>query len=159
MTDDQVTKKDPIEIVQTAVNNHGNSKKELIPILNEVNKQFGYLSREAMAKISDLLQLPESHVLSVASFYHMLSTKPMGKHVIKVCESAPCHITGGNLIIQTITENLDIKPDETSLDDKWTLITTSCLGVCGVGPVMMINDDIYGNVEPDQIPQILSRYE
>ena len=89
----------------------------------------------------------------------MLSTKPRGKHVIQFCESAPCHVAGGRAVWESVKETLKITEDETTPDGKWTLITTSCLGVCGVGPVMMIDDDVYGNVDPKQVPSILSKYQ
>ena len=89
----------------------------------------------------------------------MISTKPTGRHVIKFCESAPCHVAGGKAVWDALLKELQIKPGETSPDGKWTLKTTSCLGVCAVGPVMMVDDDIYGNVDPDQIHEILGKYE
>ncbi len=88
----------------------------------------------------------------------MLSTKPRGKHVIQFCESAPCHVVGGREVWQALREAVQLESGETSADGKWTLITTSCLGLCGVGPVIVIDDDVYGNLTPDQIPAILERY-
>jgi len=88
----------------------------------------------------------------------MLSTKPRGKHVIQFCESAPCHVVGGREVWQTLKETVNLEEDETSLDGKWSLITTSCLGLCGVGPVIVIDDDAYGNVTPEQIKDILAKY-
>jgi NADH:ubiquinone oxidoreductase subunit E len=88
----------------------------------------------------------------------MLSTKPRGKHVIQFCESAPCHVVGGREVWQTLKETVNLEEDETSPDGKWSLITTSCLGLCGVGPVIVIDDDAYGNVTPEQIKDILAKY-
>jgi NADH:ubiquinone oxidoreductase subunit E len=147
-----------VEAVHDAVDRHGATKDELIPILNDVNRAVGYLPGEALDEISRLLRVPKSNLFSVASFYRMLSTKPRGKHVIQFCESAPCHVAGGRGVWETVKETLTINEDETTLDGKWTLITTSCLGVCGVGPVMMIDDDVYGNVDPKQVPSILAKY-
>ena len=148
-----------VEAVQDAVNRHGATQDELIPILNDVNRAVGYLPGEALDEISRLLRVPKSNLFSVASFYRMLSTKPRGKHVIQFCESAPCHVAGGRAVWETVKETLLINEDETTPDGKWTLITTSCLGVCGVGPVMMIDDDVYGNVDPKQVPSILAKYQ
>lgn len=148
-----------VEAVQNAVNRHGATKDELIPILNDINRAVGYLPGEALDEISRLLRVPRSNLFSVASFYRMLSTKPRGKHVIQFCESAPCHVAGGHAVWETVKESLLINEDETTPDGKWTLITTSCLGVCGVGPVMMIDDDVYGNVDPKQVPSILAKYQ
>ena len=88
----------------------------------------------------------------------MFSTKPRGKHVIQFCESAPCHVVGGREVWQALKETLNLEEDETSPDGKWSLITTSCLGLCGVGPVIVIDDDAYGNVIPEQIKDILAKY-
>ena len=78
--------------------------------------------------------------------------------MVQFCESAPCHVVGGRQVWASLLDHLKIGPGETSPDGNWTLITTSCLGVCGVGPVIIIDDDIYGNVAPDQIAEILARY-
>ncbi len=147
-----------IEAVQAAVDRHGTTRDELIPILNQVNREVGYLPKEALEEISRQLKVPKSQLFSVATFYHMLSTQPRGRHVIQFCESAPCHVAGGREVWQALKEGLGIEPEETSEDGKWTLVTTSCLGVCGVGPVIVIDEDIYGNVTPSQVNGILARY-
>jgi NADH-quinone oxidoreductase subunit E len=146
-------------VVQAAIAQYGANRNELIPILNEVNRKLGYLPPEALEEISQSLKEPKSSLLSVASFYRMLSTKPRGRHVIQFCESAPCHVVGGREVWERLQEELQLKPEETSPDGKWTLITTSCLGVCGVGPVMIVDEDIYGNITPQRIPEILVLYE
>lgn len=148
-----------LEAVREAVQHHGPKREELIPILNDVNRKLGYIPREAFEEISRLMKVPKSQLLSVASFYQMLSTKPRGRHVVQFCESAPCHVAGGRQVWQTLLDTLSLKPGETSEDGRWTLETVSCLGVCGVGPVMLVDEDIYGNLKPDQIAEILARYE
>ena len=147
-----------IEAVDSAIDHFGDSRDELIPILNHVNRKLGYLPSEALEEISNRLKSSRSQLFSVASFYHMLSTKPRGKHVIQFCESAPCHVVGGREVWQALKEAVNLEEDETSPDGKWSLITTSCLGLCGVGPVIVIDDDAYGNVTPDQIKDILAKY-
>ena len=145
-------------VVQTAVDRHGATNEALIPILREVNQALGYLPAEALAAVGRLLHAPDSRLFSVASFYNMLSTKPRGRHVIQFCESAPCHVVGGWEVWQALQDELGLALGETSSDGKWTLVTTSCLGICGVGPVIMVDDDVYGNVGPDRVPDILARY-
>jgi NADH-quinone oxidoreductase subunit E len=154
------------EVVRAATLEHGATREALIPILSEVNKAFGYIPPAAITEIKRQLHLPEnqvyiseSHLFSIASFYHMLSTKPMGKHVVRFCESAPCHVMGGRTLIEAVKEHLELQPGETTPDKQWSLVTTSCLGVCGVGPVLLVDEDIYGNVTPDQVPEILARYQ
>jgi NADH-quinone oxidoreductase E subunit len=151
--------RDVIKTVNAAVSEFHARQEELIPILMKVNQELGYIPSDALERISEAMHIPQSRVYSVASFYHMISTKPTGRHVIKFCESAPCHVAGGKAVWDALLKELQIKPGETSPDGKWTLKTTSCLGVCAVGPVMMVDDDIYGNVDPDQIREILGKYE
>jgi len=146
------------EVVNEVVQQYGSSRDELIPILNEINRKVGFLPNGVLEMVSKQLKLPQSKVLSVATFYQMLSTKPRGRHVIQFCESAPCHVTGGRQVWERLQEELNIKAGETTEDGKWSLITVSCLGVCGVGPVVVIDEDLYGNVTPDQLPEILSHY-
>ncbi|MGC8879736.1 MAG: NADH-quinone oxidoreductase subunit NuoE [Anaerolineae bacterium] len=145
-------------IVQQAINRNGKEREALIPVLSEVNRALGYLSPEALSEIGRQMRVPKSQVFSVASFYRMLSTKPRGRHVIQFCESAPCHVVGGREVWQALQEELGLQPGETSTDGRWTLVTTSCLGVCAVGPVVIVDNDIYGNVDRAQLPQILARY-
>jgi NADH:ubiquinone oxidoreductase subunit E len=147
-----------LSAVQKAIEVHGRNKDELIPILNFVNKRIGYLPDWALIEIGKEINIPQSRVFSVASFYDMLSTKPVGKHIIRFCESAPCHVVGGREVFQTLLDTLKVQPGETTNDGMWTFLTVSCLGVCGVGPVMMVDEDVFGNLTPDQIPGILAKY-
>jgi NADH-quinone oxidoreductase subunit E len=169
----KIDKKAIENTIKSAIEHHGNSRDALIPILSEVNQAYGYIPASAFTEIKRQISLPdvaggqpespgfvsESQLYGMATFYQMLSTKPVGRHVIRFCESAPCHVMGGRLLFQALKEHLRLQPGETSLDGRWTLITTSCLGTCGVGPVMLIDDDIFGNVLPEQLDEILGRYE
>ena len=103
--------------------------------------------------------LPHMQFRLRASFYELFSLKPLGRHVIRFCESAPCHVMGGREVIQALEEELELRPGETSSDMKWSLLTTSCIGVCGVGPVFVVDEDVYGNVTPGQVREILARYD
>lgn len=147
------------QVVGQIAGQHGCSRDELIPILSDVNRELGYLPAVALEEISTQLKVPRSQLFSVASFYRMLSTKPRGRHVIQFCESAPCHVVGGREVWSTLQDQLKLKSGETSSDGRWTLETTSCLGICAVGPVIMVDDDVYGNVTPDQVAEILARYK
>lgn len=153
-------------IVRTAIDKHGKKQDALIPILSEVNNKLGYIPVEAFQEIRQQFHDPngqvyisESQLYGLASFYDMLSTKPRGEHVIKFCENAPCHVVGGKAVWDALRERLNLNNGETTPDSKWTLVTTSCIGLCSVGPVLLIDDDMYGNVTPEQIDNILGRYE
>ena len=158
--------RDVSAIVQEAIEKHGAQRDALIPILSEINHELGYIPAEAFQEVRKQLQTsPEqvnvsnSQLFGLASFYDMLSTKPRGRHVIKFCENAPCHVVGGKAVWDTLRESLQLKNGETTPDKKWTLVTTSCLGLCSVGPVVLIDDDLYGNVDPNQVEDLLARYE
>ena len=159
MTAEVQTTQDVRSVVEQAIARCGATREDLVPILTEVNSVLGYLPPEAFQEISRALHLPIGQLFSVASFYEMLSTKPHGRHVIQFCESAPCHVVGGREVWAALKETLKLEPGATSDDGKWTLRTTSCLGVCAVGPVIVVDEDIYGNITPKQVPEILARYE
>jgi len=153
-------------IVKEAIDKHGRTRDALIPILSEINRALGYIPAQAFQEVHKQLQnqdeqvyVSKSQLFGLASFYDMLSTKPRGRHVIKFCENAPCHVVGGKAVWDALHESHRLKNGETTPDKKWTLVTTSCLGLCSVGPVVLIDDDLYGNLDPDQIDDILARYE
>jgi NADH:ubiquinone oxidoreductase subunit E len=114
-----------------------------------------YLSKEALETVALYLNLPLSEVASTASFYTMYSLAPRGKHVIRMCVSPPCHALGGSTILNVLKDILHVDIGGTSSDGLFTLETASCLGVCGVAPAMMIDDDVYGNLTDEKIERII----
>jgi len=159
MAIDTTNKNGVLTTVQSIVNRRGAHRDELIPILSEVNRSIGFLPSAALQEVARLLQIPRSSVFSVATFYEMLNTQERGRHVVLFCESAPCHVVGGREVWTRLQRELGLDAGQTSPDKKWSLVTVSCLGVCGVGPVVIVDDDMHGNVTPDMIPGILARYE
>ncbi len=154
------------DIVQTAVEKHGATPDAFIPILLEINRENGYIPAEAIRLARKFLHQPEEHVLvsegqlyGLASFYHMLNTGVVGRHVVQFCESAPCHVQGARDLWKSVQSTLNLKAGETDPQGRFTLKTVSCLGLCGVGPVMVVDEDVYGNVTPDQLPEIFAKYE
>ncbi len=135
---------------------HGREAGNLLPILQEAQRAYGYLSEEAMEQIAEGVGVPVAKVFGVATFYSLFATAPKGKHVIRLCESAPCHLRGALEVCAALQETLQIKPGETTADGLFTLEYTSCLGVCGVAPVMMIDDVVYGNLTPDRVREIVA---
>ena len=160
MTIETSTKQqDVLTVVQTAVSRHGIHQDELIPILSDINVQLGFLPSQALEEVALQLQIPQSSVFSVATFYGMLNTKERGRHVVLFCESAPCHVVGGREVWNRLRSELCLEAGQTSPDKKWSLVTVSCLGVCGIGPVVVVDQDMYGNITPDMLPGIFARYE
>jgi NADH-quinone oxidoreductase subunit E len=158
--------KDLAKIVESAIEKHGNQPDAFIPILLEINQDYGYIPAEAIRIARKLLHQPEDNVLvsegqlyGLASFYHMLNTEKTGRHVVQFCESAPCHVQGGREVWKAIQETLKLKAGETDPEGRFTLKTVSCLGICSVGPVMLVDDDMYGNITPEQLADIFAKYE
>lgn len=159
MTQGKMNDKSAEQSVKDALEMYGEKQEDLIPILSKVNKELGYLPDDALKAISTKLRIPQSQLYSVASFYKMLFTHKVGRHVVKFCESAPCHVAGGRQVWSALLDELKLKPGETSTDGRWTLVTVSCLGLCSSGPVMMVDEDVYGNLTPEKLPGILAKYE
>lgn len=128
---------------------------DLVARLTHLNKQFGYIPRTEIVKLAQELRMPAAKVFGVATFYSLFSAQPRGKHVVRFCEDAPCHVAGGRAVFETIRTTLGLEPGQTSADGKWTFEMTSCIGVCGVGPVMMVDDEVYGNLTPERVVEIL----
>ncbi len=152
-------------VIQKALDHHGTGRDAVIPILSAINEQIGFIPAEAFGKIRRKINMPEeglfladSHLFAVASFYQLFSLLPTGKHILRFCASAPCHVVGGQQVLDAIRESLGIDFGQTTKDGLWSLLETSCLGLCSVGPAFVIDDDIYGNVTPERVSRILARY-
>jgi len=116
-----------------------------------------HLSTAVLRAAAQYVGVSLSEVLSTATFYSMFSLVPRGHHIIRVCESPPCQLMGGTNILSALSSLLGVKPGETTNDGAFTLETTSCLGVCGVAPAMMIDDELYGNLTSDRLQSIIAR--
>jgi len=130
---------------------------DLVARLTNLNKQFGCIPQTEVEKLARELRLPVAKVFGVMTFYSLFSAQPRGKHIVRFCEDAPCHVAGGRAVFEAIRTTLGLEPGQTSADGKWTFEMTSCIGVCGVGPVMMVNDEVYGNLTPERVVEILGR--
>ena len=149
---------DMLNVTDKIVDQHNAEHEALVEILREVNDESGHLTPVQLERIAARLDLPLSKVYSVASFYSLISLQPLGKHVIRFCEDAPCHVVGGREVWEALEQELGIPFGATTLDGEWSLLTTSCIGACAVGPVMMVDGDIYGNLTPDKVREIIARY-
>ncbi len=128
---------------------------DIVARLTDINNRLGYIPRAEVETLAKELRLPPAKVFGAATFYSMFSTKPRGGHIVRFCEDAPCHVAGGRAVFDAIRTTLGLEPGQTSADGSWTLEMTSCIGICGVGPVMMVDDDVYGNVTPERVAEIL----
>ena len=134
-------------------------RSNLIPILQQVQQEFGYLPQEVMQLIADFLHISNSTVYSVSTFYTQFKFTPSGKNIIRVCRGTACHVRGVAKILSEIEKQLGIKPGETTGDLKYSLETVACIGACALAPVTVINDNVYGRITTDKIAQILKEEE
>ena len=134
-------------------------RTELVPILQEVQANFGYLPEEAMLRIARFLRLPESTVYGVSTFYAQFKLTPTGRRVVKVCRGTACHVRGAGRILGEVEKRLGINPGETSDDLEYTLETIACFGSCALAPVMVIDKNVYGRVTPTKVEHILADTE
>jgi NADH-quinone oxidoreductase E subunit len=122
--------------------------------LQDNNPQH-YLSKEDIAKCADYLNIPYSYVHGVITFYSMYSLKPRGRYIIRLCDSPPCHLMGSESLLDYLKKKLKVDIGETTADGVFTLELTSCLGICGVAPALMINEEMVGNLTPEKVDAIL----
>ena len=134
-------------------------KEDLISILNEIQERYGCISEEQMIEIAQGLDISMGEVVEVATFYSFLSTKPLGKNIIRVCKSSPCYIKDYIKVIEILEKELGIKAGETTPDRKFTLQLVNCIGACDMAPAMMINHNLYGNLNSKRIKEILNEFK
>jgi NADH:ubiquinone oxidoreductase 24 kD subunit len=146
------------KLVHDLVAKYGTDRENLLPILQGVVDQERYLSEEAILKIAKEMSIPAADVYGTATFYSFLDTEPRGKYVIRVCKTITCAMKGKNQIIQAIESFLKIKVGETTVDKKFTILQTNCLGWCHKAPAMLVNDDVYTELTPDSVVDILREY-
>ena len=131
----------------------------LIAVLYEAQHIFGYLSKDVMLFISEKLNVPASKIYGVVSFYSYFTTEPKGRCQIKVCMGTACFVRGVDKIARQFEHELDLKMGETSSDRKFSLSALRCVGACGLAPVVLVNDKVYGKVEQDDITKIIKDNE
>ncbi|MBQ5838021.1 MAG: NADH-quinone oxidoreductase subunit NuoE [Clostridia bacterium] len=130
----------------------------LIPVMQKAQELFGYLSLETMELISERLDVPVSEIYGVATFYALFSLTPKGEYVISVCTGTACYVKGAQLVLDEVKKQLGIESGETTPDGKFSIQDTRCLGCCGLAPVMVINNDVYGRLTGDDIAGIIAKY-
>ena len=130
----------------------------LIPVLHEVQDYFGYLPIEVQKMISDELDVPMEKIYGVATFYSQFNLYPKGQYKISVCLGTACYVKGSGDIYNKLMDILGIAGGQCTADGKFSLDACRCIGACGLAPVMMINDDVYGRLTPDELDGILAKY-
>ncbi|MFW5846441.1 MAG: NAD(P)H-dependent oxidoreductase subunit E [Planctomycetota bacterium] len=136
---------------------HGHRSERLVPILQAAQETFRYLPREVMAYIARDLRLPPAKVYGVATFYAHFALSPKGKHVVRLCDGTACHVKRSIPILDALRANLGLSESKNTTDDQlFTVETVSCLGACGLAPVMLINEAVHGQVTPEQAVDLVN---
>jgi NADH-quinone oxidoreductase subunit E len=140
---------------------------KLLGVLEDIQREEGYLSEETLKNVAEVLKVPLTRVYSVATFYSFFNLVPVGKHIITVCMGTACHVKGAYHVLETLQDLLEVKPGETTEDGKFmlttydkefTVNTARCFGACSMAPVIMVDGKIYGYVNAKNLPLILKEY-
>lgn len=146
------------QFIDRIVKAHHLEHGALIPVLQEVQKEFGYLSQPAIDRIASGLGIPFSEVAGVVTFYSFFNTSPRGKHIVRVCLGTACYVRNGKQVLSDLQRELGVGVGETSEDRNFTLEVGRCFGACGLAPVVMIDDDVHQRVKPARLRELLLRY-
>jgi NADH-quinone oxidoreductase subunit E len=130
-------------------------RRHLISLLQQVQHKLGYISKEAMLAIADFLEIPESTVYGIATFYNLFRFTPPGKHPVKVCMGTACHLAGGRLVLEAMSRELDIQVGGITPDQEFSLERVACVGCCALAPVVVVSESVYPRMTPPKVEEVL----
>lgn len=145
--------------LKSFIDNLDTKEGALISVLHRAQELFGYLGEEVQVYVAKELEIPVSKVFGVISFYSYFTTTPRGKHVINICTGTACFVRGAGDVLKEFKNKLNISEGETTEDGIYTLETLRCVGACGLAPVVMVGNDVYGHFKPEDVEKILSKYK
>lgn len=143
--------------VEEIVEKYGRDKSFVIPIMQDIQREWNHLSREALDALSSELQVPKSLIYHLATFYRAFSLKPKGKYRLSLCLGTACHVRGAAQIADHLSRTLGIPPGETTPDLEFSFETVNCLGACALGPILVVNDEYHGHMTIDAANKLLSK--
>ena len=145
--------------IEEFINRHRDNRNALIQVLHRAQSLFGYLPRKVQEMVSEGLGVPLSEVYGVASFYAFFSMVPRGRHEIKICLGTACYVRGGQKLVEYLEKGLGIRVGDTTKDRRFSLNEVRCVGACSLAPSVLINDDVYAQVDPAKVDEIIVKYE
>ena len=151
----KTVKTDDRKRLREIVDRNDGQKSSLIAILQDIQQAYNYLPTHVLKMVSEEMSIPLMRVYEVATFYNAFSLKPRGEHVVKLCVGTACHVRGAAGILDKLERTLEIKPGETSGDQKFTLETVNCVGACALGPVMIMNGEYHGQVTMATVDKVV----
>ena len=139
------------KLIEATMRRHGHQPNALIETLHAVQEAFGYLENPAMREVARALGVPASRVFGVATFYHLFTLKPAGRHTCVICTGTACHIKGAPNILQMLRQDSHLEPGQTSRGDEVSLLTARCLGSCGLAPAAVFDGEVMGKLTPESV--------
>jgi NADH-quinone oxidoreductase subunit E len=147
------------ESMEAILNRHERGRDALIPILQDVQRELGYISRESVAAVSRYLRISENEIFGVSSFYAQFRFTAPGRHSVKVCLGTACHVRGGGTVLGTLENGFGISCGETTPDRRYDLERVACLGCCALSPVVQIDGKIFSKITINKLTELLKYYE
>jgi len=147
------------ERVEQIFSQYPDKKSATLPLLHLAQSQHGYISNSVIDTIADLVDCHPAIVMDCVSFYTMLYTKPQGRHIIQVCQTLSCSLNGADALVDHVMDKYEIKPGETTADDRFTLMKVECLGSCGTAPVVQINKEYHEGLSTENFDKLLESFE
>ncbi len=144
-----------LDQLKKIIDEYSKQKWPLIPLVQRIQNEFGYIPPQAIPVLAQALKLFPSQVQGVLSFYEQLYTRPRGKKIVRVCRGTACHVRGGKTILKLVKQNLGIEEGETTPDMEYTLETVACIGVCALAPNLVIGDRVFGNMNPKKVDHLM----
>lgn len=151
--------KDQVGKLNKIISKYKDKPGSLIPVLEEAQVTLEYLPMSVQKKIARELNLPLSRVYGVVTFYSFFTMKPRGKHTVRVCLGTACYVRGGKALAETLVKEFGVEEGETTPDRMFTYETVRCLGACGLGPVIVVDEQVHGRVKPSKVKELLSQYK
>ncbi len=140
------------------IDNHGSTRDRLLPVLISLNHDLGKLTPFILNEVARRFNLAQTEVYAIASFYHLLNVKPVGRYIIRLCRTISCELSGKDQIVKSLEAELGISMGETTADNLFTLEYANCMGMCDQGPAMLVNTDLYSNLTPSKVIEIINQY-
>lgn len=159
MTERCNVSKQQLEDINKIIEKYKGTRGALIPVLHEVQEYYGYLPLEVQMIVSKGLGISLSEIYGVVTFYTQFSLKPKGRFKINVCMGTACYVKGAGIILEQLKKKLNIEVGDCTPDKKFSLDACRCIGACGLAPVIMINDDVYGRLLPEDVDKVLANYD
>ncbi len=156
-TNEQSAQKKTLDVsrIEKALEKYKNARGSLIPILQVVQAEYGYLPEPVIDLIAERLNASTNEIVGVATFYSQFHLKPRGKHIIKVCCGTACHVKGAKKVLEKLSNTLEVSTGMTTKDNEFTLEEVACLGACSLAPVMLVDEDIHGKLAPDTVATVI----